>query len=117
MSKFVESALLVYDQAPEGLVSAVLDNSCGAAVNARPLAQLLEAPLACLAGADHVVVAADLDGVKQVLQLAMEHRFSVGILPILRQGRLVRYLDLPGNREQAIELALASDAPLMDIIL
>ncbi len=117
MTHYVETALLVYEPAAEKLVQHVVENTCGTVVSTLSLEQVLADPASCLAGVGHVVVAACQRGVKQVLRLAMEYGFSVGILPSRHQGKLARYLDLPSKRHEAIAYALGTDAPPMDIVL
>ena len=117
MGDYVETALLVYEPAAGKLVQAVMENSHACSVATLSLQQLFADPAAGLAGVEHVVVAAGLPDIKRVLQLSMEHGFSVGIVPVSRQGKLARYLDLPSRQSELIALALESDAAPMDIVL
>ena len=70
-----------------------------------------------LEGVGHVVVAGTLDIIKAVLRLAMQHQFSIGIIPTKKQKHLIKFYDLPKNPSAAAELALRQDGKALDLIL
>lgn len=117
MTDYVTAALLVYEPIAEDLLAHVVDNSVGTAVKPVSLEQLLQDPASGLVGVEHVVVAASLVGLKQVLRLAIDYKFSVGVLPVNQQDKMARYLNLPPRQDEAITFALRSKPASMDIIL
>ncbi len=117
MTDYVTAALFVYEPIADELLPHVVDNSPGVAINSLSLEQLLQDPASGLVDVDHVLVAASLVGLKKVLRLAIDYKFSVGVVPVHRQGKTARYLDLPSRQDEAIAFALCSKPSPMDIIL
>ncbi|MEP5765244.1 MAG: TIGR00341 family protein [Halieaceae bacterium] len=118
MSDFVNSALFVYQPEAQPLIEQCSANEQGCEITAMPLDEFLATPVEQLpSDQQHLVVSASLDGIKQVLRLAMQRGFSLGIVPMSDQSRLRRYLDLPQGDDEAIALALQADPKPMDIAL
>ena len=116
MTEYVTEALFVYESVAEGLIADVVNNDLDVTVNSLSLEQLLHDPASGLADVDHVVVAGSLSGLKQVLRLAIDYKFSVGVVPVNRQGKIARYLNLPSRQSEAIAFALRSKSTTMDLI-
>ena len=117
MTDHVSSALYVYTKETEPLIKRLQSNSFGTTITPVAIDDLLENPQERLAGTSHVVVAGTLDVIKQILQLAVENGFSVGIVPGETQKDLIKYYRLPRNFNAALDLALRQDAHVMDLIL
>ena len=117
MTGFVSSALFVYTDDTKSLIEPVQNNSLGTRITPVAFEALTQTPQKHLEGVGHVVVAGPLDVIKEILWLAMEHHFSIGIIPTERQKHLIRLYDLPRNTSAAIELALRQDGPRIDLIL
>ncbi len=117
MNEHVSSALFVYVPETEHYCRQLLENPFQVAVTHVPLAAFLEEPKGFLAGTGHVVFSGPLEDFKRIIRLATQYEFSVGLVPMAEQKRLVRCYDLPGQPEAAIDLALRSDGQMMDLIL
>jgi uncharacterized hydrophobic protein (TIGR00271 family) len=117
MPDYVDNAVFIYDHAGFPLVKEVMGNCVGAKVVSIPLQAWLDDPGAVLADAQHVVIAAAMGRVKQLLLQSMDYGFSIGILPIAGHRKMSRFLDLPDNPVAAVEHALRSGAPAMDLVL
>ena len=114
VSEYATRAVFVFEPESEILLEACQANSVGTDIRALPLQSLIDDPDS-LGDDRHLLVAASMDGLKQVLQLAEERELHVGIVPMADQSRLRRYFDLPRSTDAAIELALGAEPKPMDI--
>ncbi len=117
MTEYVSSALFVYTKDTEYLCPRLSDNACGAAITPVSYDALTQDPQGVLAGVAHVVISGDYEVIKAILSLAMQYGFSVGLVPGKDQKSLIRFYNLPGDTDAAIDLALQADAAAMDLIL
>ena len=117
MTDFVSSALFVHTDDTKHLIEPVQNNSPGSRITSVAFEALMQAPQEHLEGIGHGVVAGPLDAIKEILRLGMQHRFSIGIIPIAKQKNLSRLYGLPGDAAAAIELALRNDGQKIDLIL
>jgi uncharacterized hydrophobic protein (TIGR00271 family) len=116
MTDFVSFALFVYSDDTKHLIEQVQNNASGTRITSVAFEALKQTPQKHLEGVDHVVVAGSLDAIKEILSLAMEYHFSVGIIPTAKQRYLIKYYDLPKETSAAIELALRKDGQQIDLI-
>jgi uncharacterized hydrophobic protein (TIGR00271 family) len=117
MQNYVERALFVYSEDGANYVEPVRNNSFDVAITPVPFTSFTEDHETLLAGIDHVVVSGDLNATKQVVRLAMQKDFSIGVIPTPDQKNLAKGYGIPENFDQALGLALQKDAQDMDIIL
>jgi diacylglycerol kinase family enzyme len=117
MAEYVTAALFVYTDDTKHLIEPVQNNSAGSRITAVEFDALMQTPQEHLAGVDHVVVAGSLDVIKEILQMAMKHHFSIGIIPNRKQKHLIKFYDLPKNSSAAVDLALRQDGQIIDLIL
>jgi uncharacterized hydrophobic protein (TIGR00271 family) len=117
MAEYVSAALFVYTDDTKHLVEPVQNNSSGSHVTPVAFEALTQTPQELLKGVDHVVVAGPLEVIKEILRLATDYHFSVGILPTEKQKDLIKFYDLPKNPAAAADLALRRDGRVMDLIL
>ncbi len=115
MAEHVKEAVFVYSRESERYLDSVLNNSLGVRIEPVPFEEV-EKHANLLEDASHVVVSGNLEVVKTVFSLAMKHGFSLGMVPSPNQKTLARIYDLPTKVEQALEIALRANPPLMDII-
>ena len=117
MSEHVASALFIYTKESSQFLELLQDNAFGAAITPIAFDELQQDPPGILDGTEHVVVSGGLTVIRAVLELAMQHDFSVGIVPLTSQKELIRTYGLPGGTEAAIDLALQQDAQRVNLIL
>ncbi len=117
MQLHVDSALFVYVPGTESLIEQVVGNPFESKITPVALEEFVHNCRQYLQQLDHVVVAASLDEIKSVITLAMEHGFSIGLLPFAEQKDLRNCYDLPKKIDEALEIALQKDAQIMDVIL
>jgi len=117
MTEYVTSALFVYTKESEHLLEHLQANSFGARITAVEFDVLESNPQAALEEVGHVVVSASMEEIKTVVGHAMEHGFSLGVIPLKSQKNLKKYFGLPVEKEKAIELALQQPAHRSDIVL
>ena len=117
MVAFVHRAHFIYDPLAHNLLDKVRANDYGAYIEPVAVDAWLAAPEAVLAGAGHVVIAAPLERIRQLLLQSSREGFSVGIVPIAGQQRMARALGLPDGVDAAIEFALRQDSYVMDLVL
>ena len=114
---YVSSALFVYTEDSQHLVKALQNNAFGSQITPLAFDDFIQDPQSSLDGVEHVIVSGELDNIKSVLNLAMQYKFSVGLLALESQKNLIKSLELHKDTDRAIELALRQDAPLIDLVL
>ena len=117
MTDYVDSALFVYTESTEFLAENLQNNLFGTRVIAIAFDSFIENPKVTLENISHVIVAGALSKIKVILSLAIEYDFSVGLIPTKNQKDLINSLDLPEERDSAIELALRRGSQAMDLTL
>ena len=114
---YVSSSLFIYTDESQHLVEKIQGNDFATSISAAIFSDFIENPEHFLKNITHVVVSSVLDDVKQILNLAMQHKFSVGLIPLESQKKLIKSLELNTDADKAIEQALRQDPPLMDLII
>ncbi|WP_419174723.1 TIGR00341 family protein [Desulfosediminicola sp.] len=116
MGNRVDSDLFVYSEAGKGYHDRLARNSSGTVVTSLPMDTFSKNPEAYLRSTQHIVVAAELSSIKQVIEIAVEHGASLGILPLDDQKALVQCYGLPKNTQDRIDIALKSEHDQIDIV-
>ncbi len=117
MTSHVKKSLFLYVPDTEHLIKQVVGTSLDCQITPVPLQEFIGNPGQHLPLADHVVVSAPLDAIKSVIKLAVEHNFSVGIIPTPDQKNLGACYGLPKKINEALELALHQNAQPLDLLL
>ncbi len=117
MTDHVSFALFVYTEDTVHFTERLQGNTLGAEITPVEFNAVMEDPHTFLEDAGHVVVSGNLGVIKTILELAMTYRFSVGILPMDSQKELFKIYDLPRDLDEAIDLTLRKDAPILDLTL
>ena len=100
MAEYVDSSLFVYSESGKGYLDDLLNNSHGCAISPVPIEELRENSATLLRDTSHCVVAAELNIIKEVLQLAIDYGFSVGFLPLDVQKALKRCYFIPSEPQK-----------------
>lgn len=116
-TELVTSALFVYEPDAGYLVETAAEQTLSCAMTTVEFEQFIADPDSHLDGFNHVVIAGSVAAIKRILQLSMNDRFSVGVVPMKGQERLRRYMDLPEKDKDAIEWALQANTKTADIAL
>ena len=116
MSEFVKSALFVFSGEFDAQKDSIANNNLGIAVVAIELELFLKEPERYLQECRHVVVAANITGIKSVLRLSIEHSFSVGLIPSHANKKIKDYYGLPATPDKLVELAFSNAPQDMDLI-
>ncbi len=116
MSEYVDSALFVYSPECEHLLKILERNTFGVHIKPARFTDFIANPELYLDRIEHVVVSGTLTAIKSVIRLAMEHGFSVGLIPAKKQKSLRECYGLPVKADRAVDVALRNDAIHMDII-
>jgi uncharacterized hydrophobic protein (TIGR00271 family) len=116
MSGYVDSSLFVYSESGRIYLDDMLNNVHGCAVSPVSIDELRDNSATLLKDTNHVVVAADLGVIKEVLQLAIDYGFTVGFLPLDSQKALKRCYFIPTDPQEMISLALSSEPSVIDIV-
>ncbi len=117
MESHVKAALFLYAPETEELIDQIIGNHFDSRITPVALQEFLDNPEQHLLQVNHVVIAAPLNAIKSVLSLAMDHDFSIGIIPTSGQKDLRNCYGLPRKTDEALDLALQQDAQIMDVIL
>jgi uncharacterized hydrophobic protein (TIGR00271 family) len=117
MGFHVKSALFLYVPETEELIDKIVGNPFDTQITPVALQDFLDNPGQQLQQCEHVVIAAPLNAIKSVLAQAMEHDFSVGLIPTSGQKDLRNCYGLPKKANEALDIALREDATIMDVIL
>ena len=113
--EYVSSAIFVYDEAAVSLLPTLTSNAFGTVVEPVPLGDFHVNPDRYIETAEHLLVAAPLEDIKFVLEIAEVQGLSIGLIPLGRQKDLARYLDLPMEPSAALEIALRKNDQAIDL--
>jgi uncharacterized hydrophobic protein (TIGR00271 family) len=116
MSDYVQAALFVHDDAGSVYLDDLNSNAFGIPITSLTLETFLENPGRTLEATSHIVVSADLSGIKSVMAHAVTHDTSIGLLPQEKQVALYRCYGIPRDPSEKIALALRADGTPIDII-
>ena len=116
MSGYVDSSLFVYSESGKIYLDDMLNNVHGCAVSPVSIDELRDNSATLLKDTNHVVVAAELSIIKEVLQFAIDYGFSVGFLPLDSQKALKRCYFIPTDTQEMISMALSSEPSEIDIV-
>lgn len=117
MENYVTTALFLYVSEREELIGQVVNNPYECRVRPVLLREFLDSPGQYLQQVSHVVVAAPLEKLKLVIALNIGYSFTIGIIPGQGQRNLRNCYELPKKFDDALEIALRTDAQVMDVIL
>lgn len=116
MADFVASALFVYSEAGKDYLEKLTENPHGVSISPVSIEELRENSAVLLKDTAHVVIAAELLIIKEVMRLGLEYGFSLGFLPLTHQKALVRCYGLSQDIDEAISVALGSGSTAMDLV-
>jgi len=88
MNGYVESALFIYNEEGKEYEDAVVNNPHGVTVTSVPVEDFNEKTTDLLNTFSHVLVAAELKVIKQVMQHAIDLNLTMGLLPLQKQKTL-----------------------------
>ena len=109
MADQIYTAMFVYSPEGEHFLEKLREHRIEATIHGIPLEKLLSSPEIYLETINRVIVAADLEGIKKVLKLAEEFRFSVGFIPLASQKTLAVLGGIPTTPEESFDLALSTE--------
>lgn len=116
MAEYVDSSLFVYSEAGKTYLEYLVDNPCGTSISPVSIEELRENSATLLKDIPHVVVAAEIQIIKEIIRLAIDYGFSIGFLPLDSQRALKRCYSLPQDRADLITLALRADPSDIDVV-
>lgn len=116
MVEYADSSLFVYSEAGKTYLDYLVDNDYGTSISPVSIAELRENSATLLKDIPHVVVAAEIPILKEILHLAVEYGFSIGLLPLDSQRALKRCYAIPHDRADMIDLALRADPSEVDLV-
>ena len=116
MSGYVDSSLFVYSESGKTYLDDMLNNVHGCTISPVSIDELRDNSTSLLKDTTHVVVAAELDIIKEVLQFSIDYGFTVGFLPLDAQKALKRCYFIPSEPQEMISLALSSEPSQIDIV-
>ncbi len=116
MSEHFESALFVYSEAGKIYRDTLVENSHGSSISPVSIEELRDNTSVLLKDTNHVVIAAELLVIKEVMLLSRKYGFSLGFLPLKEQKALKRCYIIPEDEAEMISLALKNDPSKMDLV-
>lgn len=114
--EYKKQILFVWDDNGKKYLEELERNPFGTKVVSCEASLFLTHPENFLPDIEHVVVAAGMAIIKQVIMLNEAWDFSLAFLPLESQKQLIRLLDLSTKSEHNIEIALNDDAKEIDLI-
>ncbi len=117
MPEHVSSALFIHNDETAPLCQRLMDNPYGTHITCQDIDSFIRATESGAIDTEHVVVSGPLALIKKIICLSLEHGFSIGLLLDESQKNLRKHFDLPTDPAEAIDLALKSDAPSMDVVI
>lgn len=117
--KYVRAALFIHSHTEDSkqLIHAIENNPFGSRITPIPFDSFIKDVEKSLTNVDHVVMSGSMDNLKFILKLAVDYKFTVGVLPLASQKSLSISLEHYKETDKAIELSLRQDSQLMDLIL
>ena len=109
--------VFIYSEDSADLQESVSKYSADMVIQAYSLDDFLQRPETITRGVDHIVVSAPMAELKSVIRIAVDHKLSIGILPLKSQKTLARYFRLPDDLSDQIELALQENGQARDLIM
>lgn len=116
MSGYVKAALFIYDEEGREYEDAVVNNPHGVAVTSVTAVEFSKRTAELLGGYSHLLVAADLKLVKEVMQHAIDRKLTLGLLPLPQQKTLRQSYSLPKDTAEMVSLALGDEAVELDMV-
>ena len=118
MKEYVSSAIYVHTPETEHLIERLREHASNPSITPVLIDTLFSGQQdELLTGADHVVVSGSLAAIRIVIQLAVDHGFSVGVIPRDKQKKLAQFYDIPSEVDPSIDLALDANPVGMDLVL
>ncbi len=117
MTTYVDAALFVYTDATKLLNDEIHSNKFGTHISSVALNELQQNPAHYLKNIQHAVIAGSLIDIKEILNLALEFHFSVGLIPDKSEKKLIKSFCLATDTDNAIDLALQDTAQAIDLVL
>jgi len=114
--EYKKQVLFVWDDNGQKYLEELDKNPFGTKVVDCEASLFLTHPENFLPDSEHVVVAAGMTVIKQIIMLIESWDFSLAFLPLESQKKLIRLLDLSSKCEDNIETALSDDAKEIDLI-
>ncbi len=116
MDGYVKSALFVYTDSGHNYLDAIENNDHGTTVTSVSLEDMRKDPDAVLSDQQHVVIAAGIREIKEIITIALKYDCSFGLLPIDSQKSLEKCYSLPRETKDQIELALRNPSKPIDLL-
>jgi len=108
MADYVFTALFTYSPEGEPFLEQLRGYRPETTIHGVPIDQLLADPPPYLETISRVIVAAPLKEIKEVLWLAEQYGFSIGIIPLPSQKNLALLGGIPTKLDDSFELALST---------
>ena len=116
METYVKKALFVYSEEGEMFVPLLLENTLGVKITVVAYNDFVKNQEKSIKDYNHVVVSGSFAVIKLILHLAVEHKISVGIIPLPSQKQLIHSYDLPKDSAEAVKCSLQASATAVDLI-
>lgn len=116
MSGHITSALFVFSDAGKEHIELVEQNPHGTAITSVSFNNLQKNPSPILNDVTHVVICAELDIIKKVMNYSLEYGFSIGLLPLPSQRAIIQCYAIPKIASEAISLALVDEPSPIDLV-
>ncbi|BHH84404.1 TIGR00341 family protein [Desulforhopalus sp. 52FAK] len=116
MSGYVKSAFFVHNEEGAQYREAVVNNLHDVQVTSVSIEDFIELGERLIEPGSHVVVAADLSAIKQVMQFTIDHNLTMGLLPLPEQQTLRKSYLLPKDVGEMVSLSLCDESIELDIV-
>lgn len=117
MTVTASSALFIYSLSGAVYINQIVENHYGVSIFPVTLEDFFKNSDKLLQDYSHVVVSAELNEIKQVMLRAVDTDITIGFLPTPGERKLNRCYNIPGDLQQALQLALTGDPSTIDLIL
>lgn len=117
MEQYVSQALFVHTDDTAQVLEHLQKHASQPTVTPVLIDALMADPQHVLAGVSHVVACGSPQVIKDVLKLADNYGFSVGVVPTATQKNVIKFYLIPRDIDAAVDLALRSDPTPLDLVL
>jgi hypothetical protein len=114
--EYVRNALFIYDGENAARIDELMQFSPEIVIRSEAMDQFLAPAYTVDPAIEHFVVCATLEHIKAVIEVALKLDISLGILPDKDQKKLCRYIGIPADGENQLDLALQKNQQAIDVL-
>jgi len=114
--EYFKKALFIYDEEAQEFLEFVEKNSFGVEIESIFIDTFLQQDVSFFESLEHIVVTLHEEYILNILQLALQYDFSIGIVPLPSQKEFIKNIYASNDIEQNLDIALQKSVKSIDLI-